>query len=140
MTLTMFRAKLHRVTVTEADLYYEGSITLDSELLAASGLLPYERVQVVNVNNGARFETYIIPGEWGSRIVCLNGPCARLAAKGDQVVVMAYADMTPDEASAHRPRVVLVDEHNNPREVLDLDVALRPQPLPAGVPEDALTA
>lgn len=140
MTLTMFRAKLHRVTVTEADLYYEGSITLDSELLEVSGLLPYERVQVVNVNNGARFETYIIPGAWGSRIVCLNGPCARLAAKGDQVVVMAYADMTPDEARAHRPRVVLVDGHNNPREVLDLDVALRPPPLPAGVPEDALTA
>ncbi len=122
MTITMFRAKLHRLRVTEADLYYEGSITLDTELLEASGILPYEKVQVVNVNNGARFETYTIPGAAGSRIVCLNGPCARLAAKGDEVIVMAYAEMTHAEALAHRPRVVLADAYNNPKEILDLSV------------------
>jgi len=123
MTLTMFRAKLHRVTVTEADLYYEGSITLDSELLAASGLLPYERVQVVNVNNGARLETYTIPAVAGSRTVCMNGPAARLVAPGDEIIVITYADMTPEEAKTHRPRVVLVDAENNPKGTFDLDGA-----------------
>jgi aspartate 1-decarboxylase len=122
MTITMFRAKLHRLRVTEADLYYEGSITLDEELLAASGILPYEKVQVVNVNNGARLETYTIPGPPGSRIVQMNGPCARLAAKGDEVIVMAYADMTPEEAARHRPRVVLIGEGNDPKDIIDLDV------------------
>ncbi|GIV59810.1 aspartate 1-decarboxylase [Rhodocaloribacter litoris] len=130
MTLTMFRAKLHRLRVTEADLYYEGSITLDEELLAASGILPYEKVQVVNVNNGARLETYTIPGAPGSRTVCLNGPAARLAARGDEVIVIAYAQMTPEEARRHRPRIVLVDEHNNPTEVRE----------PYVVPPEALLA
>jgi aspartate 1-decarboxylase len=123
MTITMFRAKLHRLRVTEADLYYEGSITIDPELLEASGILPYEKVQVVNVNNGSRLETYTIPGEPGERTVCLNGPAARLAARGDEVIVISYAQLTPEEAARHRPRVVLVDEQNNPREIIDLDVA-----------------
>ncbi len=122
MTITMFRAKLHRLTVTEADLYYEGSITVDEELLAASGMLPYEKVQVVNVNNASRIETYTIPGDAGSRTVKLNGPAARLAAKGDEIIVIAYAEMSPEEARRHRPRVVLVDEHNNPTDVVDRDV------------------
>lgn len=122
MTLTMFRAKLHRLRVTEADLYYEGSITLDQELLEAAGILPYEKVQVVNVNNGSRLETYTIPGEPGRRTVCLNGPAARLAQRGDEIIVISYASMTPEEARRHRPRVVLVDEANNPREVMDLRV------------------
>lgn len=122
MTLTMFRAKLHRLRVTEADLYYEGSITLDQELLEAAGILPYEKVQVVNVNNGSRLETYTIPGEPGRRTVCLNGPAARLAQRGDEIIVISYASMTPEEARQHRPRVVLVDEANNPREVMDLRV------------------
>lgn len=121
MTITLFKGKLHRLTVTEADLYYEGSITLDAELLDAAGIVPYERVQVVNVNNGARLETYTIPGERGSRVVCLNGPAARLCAPGDEIIVIAYADMTPQEAEAHRPCVVLVDKSNNPKEVLHLD-------------------
>ena len=121
MTVTMFKGKLHRLTVTEADLYYEGSITLDRELMEAARLLPYERVQVLNVNAGTRLETYTIPAPPGSRTVCLNGPAARLVAPGDQVIVIAYADMTPEEAEAHRPRVVLVDADNNPTEVLDLD-------------------
>lgn len=132
MTITMFRSKLHRLHVTEADLYYEGSITLDEELLEAAGMLPYEKVQVVNVNNGSRLETYTIPGARGSRIVCLNGPAARLAARGDEVIVITYAQMTPEEAARHRPRVVLVDENNSPTEIIDLggparhtDVALK---------------
>ncbi len=118
MTITMFRAKLHQLRVTEADLYYEGSITIDEELLETAGIRPYEKVQVVNVNNGARLETYTIPGAPGSRTVKLNGPAARLAAKGDQVIVIAYAQMTPEEARTHRPRVVIVDEHNDPAEEL----------------------
>ena len=121
MTVTMFKGKLHRLTVTEADLHYEGSITLDAELMEAAKLLPYERVQVLNVNAGTRLETYTIPATPGSRTVCLNGPAARLVAPGDQVIVIAYAEMTPEEAREHRPRVVLVDAGNNPTEVYDLD-------------------
>lgn len=124
MNITMFRAKLHRLHVTEADLYYEGSITLDQELLDAAGILPYEKVQVVNVNNGSRLETYTIPGEPGERTVCLNGPAARLAQRGDEIIVISYAQMTPEEARHHRPRVVHVDEHNNPTEINDLEVSL----------------
>lgn len=137
MTITMFKGKLHRLRVTEADLYYEGSITIDVELLRASGILPYEKVQVVNVNNGARLETYTIPGERGSRIVCLNGPAARLAARGDEVIVISYAQMTREEALAHRPRVVLVDAANNPKEILDLDVAAHPDAIAAHAPAEA---
>lgn len=122
MTVTMFKGKLHRLTVTEADLYYEGSITLDAELLEAAHILPYEKVQVVNVNNGSRLETYTIPAPPGSRTVCLNGPAARLNAPGDEVIVIAYAAMTPEEAARHRPRVVLVDRNNDPTEIIDLSV------------------
>ncbi len=121
MTYTMFKGKLHRLTVTEADLYYEGSITIDAELLEASGILAYEKVQVVNVNNGARLETYTIPGVAGGRVVCMNGPAARLCAPGDEIIVIAYAEMTPEEAAEHRPRVVVVDRQNNPRLAMDLD-------------------
>jgi aspartate 1-decarboxylase len=123
MTISMLKAKLHRLRVTEADLYYEGSITVDEELLDTAGLLPYEKVQVVNVNNGHRLETYTIPGEAGARTVCLNGPAARLAAPGDEVIVIAYADLTPSEAQQHHPRVVLVDEDNNVTETRTLDVS-----------------
>ncbi|NNF57887.1 MAG: aspartate 1-decarboxylase [Rhodothermaceae bacterium] len=139
MTVTMFKGKLHRLTVTEADLYYEGSITLDAELMEAARLLAYERVQVVNVNNGARLETYTIPAEAGSRTVCLNGPAARLCAPGDQIIVMAYADMTPEEAQTHRPRVVVVDEKNDPKEVMDLDGTPITEPNLPGV-TDAIAA
>ncbi len=119
----MLRAKLHRLRVTEADLYYEGSITIDEELLDAAGLLPYEKVQVVNVNNGSRLETYTIPGEARERTVCLNGPAARLAAPGDEVIVIAYAELTPSEAREHHPRVVHVDENNDVTKTRTLDVA-----------------
>lgn len=123
MTVTMFKSKLHRLRVTEADLYYEGSITIDEELLNTAGILPYEKVQVVNVNNGSRLETYTIPGEAGERTVCLNGPAARLAAPGDQVIVIAYAELSSQEAQQHNPRVVLVDEDNNVAETQTLEVS-----------------
>lgn len=122
MTITMFKGKLHRLRVTEAELYYEGSITLDADLLEAARILPYEKVHVVNVNNGSRLETYTIPAPRGSRTVCLNGPAARLNAPGDEVIVIAYASMTPEEAISHRARVVLVDQDNNPTEIFDLSV------------------
>lgn len=140
MTLTIFRAKLHQLRVTEADLYYEGSITIDEELLDEAGILPYEKVQVVNVNNGARLETYTIPGEKGSRTVKLNGPAARLASKGDQVIAIAYARMAPEEAHTHRPRVVVVDEHNDPVRTMDLEPHASPSDVPDGAAEDVLIA
>lgn len=123
MNITMFKAKLHRLRVTEADLYYEGSITLDRALLDAAGILPYEKVQVVNVNNGSRLETYTIPAESETGTVCLNGPAARLAAPGDEVIVIAYARLAPEEARQHHPRVVHVDEDNDVVETRTLDVS-----------------
>lgn len=123
MTLSMFKSKLHQLRVTEANLYYEGSITIDSELLAAADLLPYEKVQVVNNTNGARLETYTIPGAPGERTVCLNGAAARLAQPGDEVIVMSFTELTREEAMKHRPRVVLVDRDNNPKDIYNLDVS-----------------
>lgn len=128
MTITMLKAKLHRLRVTQADLYYEGSITVDQELLDTAGILPYEKVQVVNVNNGSRLETYTIPGEPGDGTVCLNGPAARLAAPGDQVIVISYADLTPNEAQQHNPCVVMVEEDNTVSETRTLDVGRRERP------------
>jgi aspartate 1-decarboxylase len=118
MTIEMFKSKLHMLTVTEADLYYEGSITIDEELLEIANLLPYEKVQVVNVNNGNRLETYTIPGPRGSRVVCLNGPAARLTSVGDRIIVISYAHMTPEEAKSHKPHIVIMNKDNNPAKVL----------------------
>ena len=108
----MLAGKIHRATVTEADLEYMGSITIDEKLLKASGIRPYQKVQVVNNNNGARMETYAMLGKAGSGIICLNGAAARLAQKGDTVIIMAFADMTPEEAETHTPKVVFVDKQN----------------------------
>jgi len=119
MKLTMFKSKLHQMRVTEANLMYEGSITIDEELLELANLLPYEKVQVVNITNGSRLETYTIPGERGSRICCMNGAAARLTQVDDRVIVMAYAEMEPEEAREHQPTVVVVDENNNPKDILD---------------------
>lgn len=118
MTIEMFKSKLHMLTVTEADLYYEGSITIDEELLEIANLLPYQKVQVVNVNNGNRLETYTIPGPRGSRVVCLNGPAARLTSVGDRVIVISYAHMTPEEAKSHKPHIVIMNKDNNPAKVI----------------------
>ena len=120
MTLEILKGKLHRLTVTEADLYYEGSITIDSELLDAANILPYEKVQVVNVNNGSRLDTYTIPAPPGSRTVCLNGPAARKNQEGDEVIVISYAQVSEEEARRHKPRVVLVDEYNEPKEIMNV--------------------
>lgn len=121
MTLTMLKSKIHRARVTEANLNYVGSITIDSKLMQASGILEYEKVQVVNVTNGSRIETYVISGEENSGVVCLNGAAARCAAEGDIVIIMAYAQMSEDEAKAFRPRVVLVDGENKVAEVFDYE-------------------
>ncbi|MEE0410317.1 MAG: aspartate 1-decarboxylase [Clostridia bacterium] len=117
MTLTMLKSKIHRATVTEANLDYVGSITVDEELLEKSGILEYEKVSVVDITNGARLETYTIAGERGSGIICLNGAAAKLINKGDLVIIMAYADMTPDEAKETRPTVVFVDGDNKIKSV-----------------------
>lgn len=118
MILTLCKSKIHRARVTEAELYYEGSLTVDTDLLTASGILPYEKVQVVNVNNGERFETYIIPGKAGSGVICLNGPAARLGTVGDEVIVIAYAELDEAEARSYQPTVVLVDERNKIKQVI----------------------
>lgn len=114
MEITMLKGKLHRVTVRQAALDYVGSITVDEELMEAAGILEYEKVQIVDVNNGSRFETYTIAGERGSGMICLNGAAARCVSVGDKIIIMAYAEMTPEEAKTHRPKVVFVDDDNKP--------------------------
>ncbi len=112
MLLTLCKGKLHRATVTQAELHYVGSITIAADLMRAAGIVPWERVQVVDVANGARFETYVLEGAAGSRIVCVNGAAARLVQVGDPVIIIAYAQMTPEEARDWRPTVVFVDAAN----------------------------
>lgn len=112
MFLTLFKGKIHRATVTEANLNYMGSITIDSTLMRAAGILPGEKVQIVDNNNGSRLETYVIEGEVDSGVICLNGAAARLVQPGDTVIIIAYAMMTPEEAATFRPHVVMVDEQN----------------------------
>lgn len=114
MLYTVFHGKIHRATVTEANLNYMGSITIDEELMELAGILPGERVQIVNNNNGARLETYTIPGPRGSGVICLNGAAARLTAIGDTVIIIAYAMMDEKEARQFTPKVVMVDKQNQP--------------------------
>lgn len=113
MDRVMFKSKLHRARVTQAELYYEGSLTIDRDLMEAADLLAYEKVAVVNVNNGARFETYVIPGDRGRRDICLNGAAARLGAVGDEVIIISYTTLSDEEARTYQPTVVLVDENND---------------------------
>jgi aspartate 1-decarboxylase len=117
MRLTMLKSKIHRLTVTDADLEYDGSFTLDEELMEAAGLLPFEKVDLYNVTNGARLHTYVIRGERGSRIACANGAAAHHVRRGDIVILASYAEVEATEAPFHRPVVVLVDGHNEPRNV-----------------------
>ena len=112
MLRMMCKSKIHRATVTGADLNYMGSITIDPELMEAADLLEYEQVHVVNINNGARFETYVIAGEAGEGEICLNGAAARLAQPGDKVIVISYAQYSQDELAEHRPVLIFVDEQN----------------------------
>lgn len=112
MTLEMLKSKIHRATVTQAELNYVGSITIDESLMEAAGIIEYEKVQIADVDNGARFETYVIEGETGSGIICLNGAAARMVSTGDKVIIMSYAQMQPQEVKENPPKVVFVDENN----------------------------
>ena len=114
MFRTLCKSKIHRATITDANLNYKGSITIDEELMELADILPYEKVQVVNCNNGARLETYAMPGERGKGDVCLNGAAARLGQPGDIVIIISYALMTDEEARGYEPRIVHVDGANRP--------------------------
>ena len=114
MTMEMLKGKIHRATVVQAELNYVGSITVDQDLLDASGILEYEKVQIVDIDNGSRFETYTIAGERGSGMICLNGAAARCVSVGDKIILMSYAQMTPVEVkNDYHPNVVCVDEQNH---------------------------
>lgn len=115
----MFKSKIHRATVTEANLNYVGSITIDKDLMDAAGILPNEKVQVVNNNNGARLETYVIEGEPGSGIICLNGAAARHVQPGDIVIIISYTAIDAQEARNFKPRIVMVDDKNQISEVIN---------------------
>jgi len=113
MYLNVLKSKIHRATVVQAELNYVGSITIDEELMEAAGILEYEQVQIVDVDNGNRFETYVIAGDRGSGMICLNGAAARMVHAGDKVIIMCYAQMTPEEYKDNKPKVVFVDDENN---------------------------
>ncbi|WP_455793528.1 aspartate 1-decarboxylase [Clostridium butyricum] len=121
MILTMLKGKIHRATVTQAELNYMGSITIDKTLMEASGIIENEKVQIVNKNNGARLETYVIPGKRDSGIICLNGAAARLVQPGDQVIIIAYAQMEEKEAKEHKPKVVFVNDDNSIKEITNYE-------------------
>lgn len=112
MLIEALKGKIHRATVVQAELDYVGSITIDTELMEAAGILEYEKVQIVDINNGQRFETYTIAGEAGSGMICLNGAAARCVQKGDKIIIMCYAQMKPEELKENPPKVVFVDENN----------------------------
>lgn len=112
MEIEILKSKIHRVNITEAHLHYVGSLTLDENLMEAAGILEFEKIQVVNVNNGSRLETYAIKGKAGSGVCCLNGPAARMGAVGDTVIVIAYARMPIEEAKTFKPKIVFPKEGN----------------------------
>ena len=121
MLLDMLKCKIHRATVTQAELDYVGSITIDAKLLAASGLLPYEKVHIVNINNGERFETYVIEGPADTGVICLNGAAARKLQVQDKIIIMAYAQVTPEEARVLKPQVVFVTDDNKVEKITDYE-------------------
>lgn len=125
MTRFMFKSKIHRARITQADLHYEGSLTIDETLMKAADLLEYEKVSVVNINNGERFETYVIKGEPGSGVVCLNGAAARKGSVDDRVIIISYASMSNEEAKSCRPTIVHVDIDNRIVELTDSQPAGR---------------
>ncbi|AYC29411.1 aspartate 1-decarboxylase [Paenisporosarcina cavernae] len=118
MLRMMLNSKIHRAVVTEADLNYVGSITIDQDILDAVGMLPNEKVHIVNNNNGARFETYIIAGARGSGVICVNGAAARLVQKGDIVIILSYAYVMNEEAASHKPTVAIMNQDNSIRDIL----------------------
>ena len=117
MTLNMLKGKIHRATVLQAELNYVGSITIDEALMEASDIQEYEQVQIVDINNGQRFETYVIAGERNSGLICLNGAAARQVQVGDKIIIMCYAGMTPEETKEYSPKVVFVDEQNKIKQI-----------------------
>ncbi|WNB93754.1 aspartate 1-decarboxylase [Bacillus sp. NEB1478] len=121
MFRTLMKAKIHRATVTESNLNYVGSITIDEDILDAVDMLANEKVQIVNNNNGARFETYIIPGRRGSGVMCLNGAAARLVHEGDTIIVISYAMFDEAEVKNHQPKVAIMDENNKIKEMLGVE-------------------
>ena len=121
MLRMMLNSKIHRATVTQADLNYVGSITIDQDLLDQVGMLPNEKVHVVNNNNGARFETYIIAGERGSGVICVNGAAARLVQKGDIVIILTYGYVMDENVRDHKPTVAIMDENNKIREIINYE-------------------
>jgi len=123
MKRTFLNAKIHRATVTEANLNYEGSITIDSELILKSGMSTLELVSIVNINNGERFDTYIIEGEPNSGTICLNGAAARKVQVGDKIIIMTYCELTPDEIPTHKPTIVFVDDNNKIKSITDKVIA-----------------
>jgi len=126
MERIMFKSKIHRATITQAELHYEGSLTIDTDLMDAADLLPYEKVAIVNINNGERLETYIIPGERGSKTICLNGAAARKGVVGDRIIIISYASMSDEEARLYKPTIVLVNENND---IVDRFHSIQPQNL-----------
>lgn len=121
MQISMLKSKIHRAVITQAELNYVGSVTIDEDLMEAAGLCEYEHVYIVNVNSGSRIETYVIAGERGNGVICLNGAAARSGQKGDRVIIMAYANMSPEESATHRPRVVFVGDKNEIIKVADYE-------------------
>lgn len=121
MEISVLKSKIHRAVITQAELNYVGSITIDEALMEAAGLYEYERVHISNVNSGSRIETYVIAGERGSGVICLNGAAARSGQKGDRVIIMAYANMSPEEIKSHHPKVVFVGDDNEIIRVADYE-------------------
>jgi len=121
MYLNMLKAKIHRATVVEAELNYVGSITIDKKLMDAAGILEYEKVEIADIDNGNRFETYVIQGEPGSGMICLNGAAARCVQKGDKIIIMCYCSVSTEEAKELRPKVVFVNNDNSISDVFDYE-------------------
>lgn len=115
MVRTMLKSKIHRARVTDANLEYEGSLTIDEELMRAADILPFEQIKVYNISNGARFDTYAIPGKPGNGDICLNGAAARMGAKGDLIIIVTYAQYSDSEMTHYKPKIVLVGEGNRPK-------------------------
>ncbi|WP_430785592.1 aspartate 1-decarboxylase [Virgibacillus flavescens] len=124
MFRTMMKAKIHRARVTEANLNYVGSVTIDEDIIDSVGILPHEKVQIVNNNNGARIETYVIPGERGSGVVCLNGAAARLVQPGDTVIIVTYAILSDEELTTFKPKVALMNEINKVEKIIEQEPPL----------------
>ena len=112
MHISVLKSKIHRARITGADLDYEGSLAIDLDLIAAAGLIPYERILIVNANNAERFETYVIPAPAGTRTICLNGAASRLGMRGDPITIMAFAEVTPAEAAELKPAIIILDDTN----------------------------